>query len=63
MPPEIDKSTREERLEYIRTKFRCRADCDNCGLCQIYHGRDLEVVYADYIDGKRAFLEISQEYR
>ena len=63
MPPEIDKSTREERLEYIRTKFRCRADCDNCGLCQIYYGRDLEVVYADYIDGKRTFLEISQEYR
>ena len=63
MPPEIDKSTREERLEYIRTKFRCRAGCDNCGPCQIYHGRDLEVVYADYIDGKRTFLEISQEYR
>lgn len=63
MPPEIESSTAEQRLEYIRTKFHCRADCDNCGLCKVYRGQDLEVVYAEYIAGRRSFAEIAMEYR
>ena len=61
--PEIGSSTREERRRYIREKFPCRADCDNCGLCRIYRGRDLEQVYADYIEGRRSFADIAKEYR
>ena len=63
MVPDIATSTREEREAYILHTFRCRADCDNCGLCQIYHGQAPEKIYADYIEGKRSFGEIAQEYR
>ena len=61
--PEIGNSTREERKQYIRKQFQCRADCDNCGLCKIYRGKDLEQVYADYIEGVRSFADIAREYR
>lgn len=63
MIPDIENSTREERQAYIYDKFQCRADCDNCGLCKIYHGQPLEVVYSDYIEGKKSFQEIARAYR
>ena len=52
-PPEISDSTKEERAEYIRKKFVCISDCDMCGLCVVFHGKNPEIAYADYIDGKR----------
>ncbi len=61
--PEIEDSTREERLEVVKNKFRCISDCDSCGLCQIFKGKDPMVVYQDYIDGKCSFLEISKKLR
>lgn len=63
MIPDIRSSTREERQAYIYEKFQCIADCENCGLCKIYRGKPLEVVYDDYIEGKRSFQEIAAEYR
>ena len=62
-PPEIEDSTREEREQCIRDLFRCKGDCDACGLCQVYRGKEPEIAYQDYIEGKRSFLEISMEYR
>lgn len=62
-PPEIENSTREERETFIRQIFQCKGDCEVCGLCRVYHGREPEIVYADYIEGKRDFLDISMEYR
>lgn len=47
-PPEIENSTEEERREYIKNTFRCIADCDMCGLCTVFRGKDPEVAYADY---------------
>lgn len=41
----------------------CLADCEACGLCKIYHGRDVEDVYADYIAGTRSFEEIREEFQ
>lgn len=61
--PEIDSSTEEERRKYIKDRFRCINDCDMCGICAMYHNQDPELVYQDYIAGKRSFLEITQEYR
>ena len=61
--PEISESTRQEREQFIYDNFYCRGNCDICGLCQIYHGPPLDLGYEDYIDGKRSFQEISQEYR
>lgn len=62
-PPEIESSTRQQREQYIYDNFYCRADCDNCGLCKVYRGQPLEIVYADYIEGKRTFNEIAAEYK
>ncbi|MBQ9666579.1 MAG: hypothetical protein IJV33_08905 [Bacteroidaceae bacterium] len=62
-PPPIEHSTREERQTFIRQQFPCIADCDQCGLCAMFHGHDAEFVYADYIDGTRPFMDITLELR
>ena len=61
--PEIKDSTVEERRAYIKKRFPCIADCDMCGLCKVFHGKDAETAYADYINGNRAFAEVSADYR
>lgn len=63
MEPDINTSTKEERLAYINKTFWCRSDCDSCGICQVFRGKEPLLVFADYIEGKRTFREISQEYR
>ena len=35
----------------------------NCGLCTVFRGKDPEHAYADYISGKRDYLEVSKDYR
>ena len=62
IPPEIEESTVEERKTYIKETFPCIADCDMCGLCKVFHGIDAETAYADYILGKRSFLDVSADY-
>lgn len=61
--PEINSSTREERENYIKTTYKCIANCDMCGLCQIFHGKQPEVVFSDYIDGKREYLSVAADYK
>ena len=61
--PEITSSTIEERRAYIKERFPCIADCDMCGLCKVFHGKDPETAYADYIQGERSFLEVSADYK
>lgn len=63
LPPEIERSTPEEREAYIREALRCKSDCENCGMCRVFRGKTPEVVYAEYIAGKRSFAEITMEYR
>ncbi|WP_026525838.1 MULTISPECIES: hypothetical protein [unclassified Butyrivibrio] len=62
-PPEITESTIEERREYVKKRFPCIADCDMCGLCKVFRGKDAETAYADYINGNRTFLEVSADYK
>lgn len=62
-PPEIEKSTVEEREKYIHDTFQCKGDCDYCGFCAVYHGKTPEVVFDEYIKGTMSFLEIAQKYR
>ena len=57
------RSKEEERRQYIKNTFRCIADCDMCGLCTVFHGKDPELAYEDYISGKRDYLEVSKDYR
>lgn len=61
--PEITGSTEEERRVYIKNRFPCIADCDMCGLCKVFRGKDAETAYADYIKGIRTFMEVSEDYK
>lgn len=61
--PEITGSTEEERRVYIKNRFPCIADCDMCGLCRVFRGKDAETAYADYINGTRSFMEVSEDYK
>ena len=60
--PSIDRSTVEERRAYIKKRFPCIADCDMCGLCTVFRGKNAETAYDDYITGKRSFIEVSEGY-
>lgn len=62
-PPRIDNSTREERQAYVIDAWRCLHDCESCGKCRILRGRDAETLYADYIGGKRTYMNITLEIR
>src|SRR5574344_2924390 len=61
--PNIDSSTREERLDYVLNEWRCLHNCEICGKCHVLKGRSEEILYADYIDGKRSYMEITLESR
>ena len=61
--PDIMNSTAEERRIYIKNKFPCIADCDMCGICTVFHGKDAEVAYEAYIRGERSFEGVSADYR
>ena len=62
-PPNITHTTKEERLNYVREAWRCMNDCEACGKCRILRGRDPETLYADYINGKRSYIEITLQLR
>ena len=62
-PPRIDTSTSEERQAYVIDAWRCLHDCESCGKCRILRGRDAETLYADYIEGKRSYMDITLEIR
>lgn len=47
----------------MKERFPCIADCDMCGLCKVFHGMDAETAYDDYIQGKRSFLHVSEDFK
>jgi len=61
--PELANSTAEERRDFIKKKYPCIADCDLCGLCKVFRGRDAEHAFEDYILGKRSFIDVSADYK
>ena len=61
--PEIEDSTVEERRAYIKERYPCISDCDMCGLCTVFHGKDAELAYEDYINGKRTYEDVSSDYK
>ena len=62
-PPNIETSTRDERQAYVREKWKCMHNCGLCGKCHVLKGRSEENLYADYIDGKRSYMDITLEIR
>lgn len=63
IPPKIEQSTAEERRAYVLDAWKCLHDCEMCGKCRVLKGRDAETLYADYIEGKRTYMEITLEFR
>ncbi len=63
MAPSIASSTREERLAYVRERYRCISDCDQCGLCKIFHGQDAEHALEAYIEGVEELRNVMMSYR
>ena len=61
--PLIEMSSAEERRAFIKEKYPCLADCDMCGLCKVFHGKDPENAYDDYIKGTRSSADVSDEYK
>ncbi len=62
-PPNLQTSTREERIAFVNEQWQCLNHCPSCGKCHILRGRDPEILYADYIEGERPYLEITLEIR
>ena len=61
--PDIASSTREERLSFVQDQWKCLHNCELCGKCHILKGRSEEHLYADYIKGKRSYMDITLEIR
>lgn len=62
-PPKIDESTVEERKAFVLEQWKCLHNCELCGKCSILKGREAELVYADYIEGVRSYMDITFELR
>ena len=62
-PPMIECSTPDERRAYVLEAWKCLHDCEAGGKGRILKGRDAEILYADYIEGKRSYMDITLEIR
>lgn len=62
-PPPIEQSTQETRRAYVIEAWKCLHDCESCGKCRILKGKDAEILYADYIEGKRSYMDVTLELR
>ncbi|MGI6755240.1 MAG: hypothetical protein ACOX4F_04400 [Atopobiaceae bacterium] len=61
--PSIVASTEEERRAYVSSAYPCRADCDLCGNCAFFHGKEPLLAFAAYIQGREEFQDILDRYR
>lgn len=62
-PPNIGNSTPEERRAFVLEAWKCLHDCEACGKCRILKGKDPETLYADYIEGKRSYIDVTLSIR
>lgn len=62
-PPKIEESTTEERRAFVLEQWKCLHNCELCGKCSILRGREAELVYADYIEGVRTYMDITLSLR
>lgn len=62
-PPSIEQSTREERQAFVIDAWKCLHDCEMCGKCRILKGKDVETLYADYIEGRRSYIDVTLDIR
>ena len=63
LPPDIASSTPAERKAFVSRQCECTTHCPSCGKCHFLRGRDALQLYADYIEGRRSYLELTLEIR
>ena len=61
--PDIGQSTMDERRAFVQAQWQCMGNCELCGKCRILKGKDAETLYADYIEGKRSYMDVTLEIR
>lgn len=61
--PSITSSTREERTAFVEEQWKCQNHCPSCGKCHILRGKDAQTLYADYIDGKKEYIDVTKSIR
>ena len=61
--PDVEHSTMDERRAFVQAQWQCMGNCELCGKCHILKGRDPETLYADYIDGKRSYIDVTLSIR
>ena len=61
--PDIRSSTRDQRRAFVEEQWRCTHNCEMCGKCSMLRGRQAEILYADYIEGGRTYMDITFELR
>lgn len=62
-PPLIEQSTQDERRAYVLDAWKCLHNCELCGKCHVLKGQDVEILYADYIEGRRSYMEVTLDIR
>lgn len=62
-PPLMEQFTREERRAYVLDAWKCLHNCELCGKCHVLKGQDVETLYADYIEGRRSYMEVTLDIR
>ncbi|MEE6147098.1 hypothetical protein VXJ25_03675 [Olsenella sp. YH-ols2223] len=50
-------------MDYVSGRFPCIGDCDLCGNCATFHGREPLLAFADYLSGEAEFDEVLARYR
>ena len=50
-------------MNYVLNEWKCLHNCELCGKCHVLKGRSETQLYADYIEGKRPYMEITLEIR
>ncbi len=63
IPPSIEHATKEERRTFVLEEWKCMHNCELCGKCHILKGIDAEVLYDDYINGLRTYMEVTSEIK
>ena len=63
IPPAIEQSTKEERRAYVLDEWKCLHNCELCRKCHVLKGQDVEVLYADYIEGLRSYMDVTIDIR
>ena len=59
----LERKQQYLRRQFVKEQWKCMNHCPSCGKCRILKGKDPEELYADFIDGKRTYMDITLKIR